>query len=67
MLCPRMDAKNHFCLLISLILSLLAGGCSQDPSSDSSTGAAFGVKEMPNLKAGDFWDGFETEFQTEFR
>ena len=67
MLCPRMDAKNHYCLLISLILSMLAGGCSQDPSSDSSTGAASGVKEIPNLKEGDFWDGFETEFQTEFR
>ncbi len=63
----KMDAKTHCCLVILLLLSLLVGGCGQDPSSDSSAGGASGVQEMPNLKDGDFWDGFETEFQNDFR
>jgi antitoxin component YwqK of YwqJK toxin-antitoxin module len=58
--------KKH--LIIGLISSaaLFFTGCGNDAGPNSAKEQSGTAREMPNLRDGDFWDGFQSDFKAKF-
>ena len=57
--------RIHLRISLLLATSLVLAGCGDDSVSEVGKTSTV-ASEIPNLNAGDFWDGFESEFKTKF-
>ena len=59
--------KNKLFISLASTAALLFTGCGNDSGPNSAKEQSGIAREIPNLREGDFWDGFQSDFKAEFR
>ncbi|MBC8348999.1 MAG: hypothetical protein O3A82_06795 [Verrucomicrobia bacterium] len=59
--------KNKLFISLASTAALLFTGCGNDSGPNSAKEQSGIAREIPNLREGDFWDGFQSDFKVEFR
>ena len=59
--------KNKLFISLASTAALLFTGCGNDSGPNRAKEQSGIAREIPNLREGDFWDGFQSDFKVEFR
>ncbi|MDE0577721.1 MAG: hypothetical protein OSB39_12295, partial [Opitutales bacterium] len=58
--------KKQLFLILASTAALFFTGCGNDTVPNSAKEQSGAAREIPNLREGDFWDGFQSDFKAKF-